>query len=128
MSTALLDSFQLIVALYLLYVAIRGSGQMYRFVEESHPEYHIVRRRLRLIYLIGGIVAAADYGVNALQGQMFTRVAEDGGVRIVQNFTVEQLPFLSYDLLSVASTVLTTVLVILLMAVLFWLRRVQARG
>ena len=127
MSTALLDSFQLIVALYLFYVAIRGSGQMYRFVEESHPEYQAVRRRLRLIYLVGGFLALIDFGVNALQGQMFTRVVEEDGVRIVQNFSVEQLPFLSYNLLSVVSTVLTAILAILLVAVVLWLRRVQAR-
>ena len=31
MPTGILDSFQLIVGLYLYYVAIKGSGQMYRF-------------------------------------------------------------------------------------------------
>ena len=38
MPTAFLDSFQLIVAFYLFYVSIKGSGQMYRFFDISEEE------------------------------------------------------------------------------------------
>ena len=41
MPTGILDSFQIVVALYLFYIAFKGSGQMYRFgdmVEETQQQ------------------------------------------------------------------------------------------
>ena len=39
MPTGILDSFQIVVALYLFYIAFKGSGQMYRFgdMDEVSP-------------------------------------------------------------------------------------------
>lgn len=123
MSAALLDSFQLIVALYLLYVAIRGSGQLYRFAdvpEEQRPKIH---RLLRRIYAAGGLAALADAGVNALQNSMFTRETVGGAVVVTQNYSIRALPFLSDRLLSVLSAVLTCTVVLLLLAAFLRLRR-----
>ena len=38
MPTGILDSFQIVVALYLFYIAFKGSGQMYRFGDMDEDE------------------------------------------------------------------------------------------
>ena len=56
-SAAALDSFQLIVALYLFYVAIKGSGTMYRFFDLPEEYQHKTRTPLRIIYAACGVSA-----------------------------------------------------------------------
>jgi len=125
MTPALLDSFQLIVALYLLYLAVRGKGQMYRFGGIPEDKQPRVRRRLRAVYAAGGLIALADTGVGALQGRMFTVTAAGDGTVITQNFRVEALPFLTYRFLSITSSVLTGLVILLLAAAFVYLRRVS---
>ena len=57
-SAAALDSFQLIVALYLFYVAIKGSGTMYRFFDLPEEYQHKTRTPLRIIYPAAPIATA----------------------------------------------------------------------
>ncbi|MEI3175452.1 MAG: hypothetical protein V8S96_02575 [Lachnospiraceae bacterium] len=45
MSTAFLDSFQLVIALYLFYIAFKGDGQMYRFGNLSEDQQAQVKSR-----------------------------------------------------------------------------------
>ena len=122
MPTAFLDSFQLIVAFYLFYVSIKGSGQMYRFFDISEEDQMRVRLPLRLIYAIAGIIALVESAVCMLQNQMFTQTI------IIQNFSIEVLPFLTYDMMSTISSALTLVIVLLLAGVVIWLRKLSHRN
>ena len=62
MSTALLDSFQLIVAGYLLYIAFKGNGQMYRFGNLSEADQAAVHKPLRILYAIGALLHWQNLG------------------------------------------------------------------
>ena len=123
MPTGILDSFQLIVALYLFYIAIKGSGQMYRFGDMDEEKQALVRKPLHVCYAISGFIALADFGVCCLQSSMFTRTVGEDGVQIVQNFTMDALPFLSYKMLTTASSVLIALLLGMLVFVVIWVRR-----
>ena len=63
MSTAFLDSFQLVIALYLFYIAFKGDGQMYRFGNLSEDQQAQVKKPLRILYTICGIVALSEFGI-----------------------------------------------------------------
>lgn len=128
MPTAFLDSFQLIVAFYLFYVSFKGSGQMYRFFDISEEDQMRVRLPLRLIYAIAGIIALVESAVCMLQNQMFTQTITENGVIIIQNFSIEVLPFLTYDMMSTISSALTLVIVLLLAGVVIWLRKLSHRN
>ena len=57
---SLLDSFQLVVGLYLVYVAVKGRGQMYRFENVPADRQASVRRKLRIFYAAAAAVAGAS--------------------------------------------------------------------
>ena len=90
------------------------------FDEETQQQ---IRTPLRLLYAAGGLIALIEFGLCCLQNSMFTRTADETGVTIVQNYSIDALPFLSYDLLSVLSAVLTALLVGLLVFIFIWMRR-----
>ena len=54
---------------------------------------------------------------------MFTRTVGEDGVQIVQNFTIDALPFLSYKMLTTASSVLIALLLGMLVFIIVWVRR-----
>lgn len=129
MSGIFLDSFQLIVAIYLLYIAIKGDGQMYRFFDLPKEEQPRVRRPLRTAYLVCGLLALLDAGANMLQNSMFTQqFAADGAATVIQNFTLPSLPFVTYGLLSIVSTVLTCLIIGILACVFVYLRTLSKRS
>ena len=120
---SLLDSFQLIVGLYLLYVAVKGRGQMYRFENVPADRQESVRRKLRIFYAAAAAVSLADFGVSYLMNTMFTVSAEGAESVVTQNYTIPQLPFLTYDLLFKVSSILNVILIaMLLLAVVRLLR------
>ena len=124
MSTAFLDSFQLVIALYLFYIAFKGDGQMYRFGNLSEDQQAQVKKPLRILYTICGIVALSEFGICSLMNQMFTKtVAESGAVTITQNFTISRLPFITYSFLSVLSSILSILVFVILIGIVFWLLR-----
>lgn len=123
MQSGILDSFQLIVALYLFYIAVKGSGQMYRFGDMSEETSRAIRTPLRLLYAAGGLIALADFGVCFLQANMFTSTVGEAGTVVTQNYTIAALPFLSYNLLSAVSTALTALLIGLLAFIAIWMHR-----
>ena len=127
MPTSFLDSFQFIVALYLLYVAAKGSGQMYRFFDLTQSDQKKVHKPLRLIYLTAGLIALAETAVCMLQNAMFTQNMTDAGMTVTQNFVIESLPFLTYPMLSSVSSVLTILVITILIGTFVWLRRLSAR-
>lgn len=124
MSTAFLDSFQLIIAIYLFYVSIKGDGQLYHFGNLNDEQQARVHKPLRILYFIGGCIALAEFGVCSLQSNMFTReTVVSGAVTITQHFTLEAFPFITYELLTMISTILSTLLILLLFGIVFWLIR-----
>ena len=80
MPTGILDSFQIVVALYLFYIAFKGSGQMYRFGDMDEETQQQIRTPLRLLYAAGGLIALIEFGLCCLQNSMFTRTADETGV------------------------------------------------
>lgn len=126
-SAAALDSFQLIVALYLFYVAIKGSGTMYRFFDLPEEYQHKTRTPLRIIYAACGVLALLDAALSMLRSSMFTVAAADGASVVTQNYTIPALPFLSYSFIEIASSVLTGLIVAALCGVLIWLRILSKR-
>lgn len=125
---SLLDSFQLIVGLYLLYVAVKGSGQMYRFENVPADRQAAVRRKLRIFYAATAAVSLADFGVSYLMNTMFTVSAEGTETVITQNYTIPHLPFLTYGLLFTVSNILVIILVAMLVFAVVRLLRNGSRG
>ena len=125
---SLLDSFQLIVGLYLLYVAVKGSGQMYRFENVPADRQAAVRRKLRIFYAATAAISLADFGVSYLMNTMFTVSAEGTETVITQNYTIPNLPFLTYDLLFTVSNILVIILVAMLVFAVVRLLRNGSRG
>jgi hypothetical protein len=128
MSTVFLDSFQLIVAVYLLYLAIKGKGKMYQFFDIPQADQPRVQKMLRTSYLVCGLLALLDAGVNMLQNTMFTQNILETGTTITQNFTVDSFPFIRYELLSTISAVLTVLIIAILAGVFIYLRVLSNRG
>jgi len=127
LSSLFLDSFQLIVAGYLLYIAIKGSGTMYRFFDLPEREQPRIRKLLRTVYLVCGLLALLDAGANMLQNSMFTQQVLESGTTITQNFTLDGFSFVTYDLLSIVSTVLTCVIILALAITFIYLRSLAAK-
>lgn len=125
MSNLFLDSFQLIVAVYLLYIAIKGKGNMYHFFDIPPSEQQRIQKLLRTSYLVCGLLALLDAGINMLQNSMYSQQVLDTGVEITQNFTVPALPFLSNGLLSAVSSVLTVLIVLILAVTFLYLRKLS---
>ena len=128
MSTVFLDSFQLIVAGYLLYLAIKGQGKMYQFFDIPQADQPRVHKMLRTSYLVCGLLALLDAGFNMLQNTMFTQNILETGTTITQNFTVDSLPFIRYELLSTISSILTILIILILAGVFIYLRVLSNRG
>lgn len=123
MSHVSLDAFQLLVAFYLFFTAAKGSGTLYNFPEVPKKKQEPLRQLLRKIYAVCGVISLLDGCVSMLQNAMFTVAYTESGMEITQNFTINALPFLSYGMLSAASTVLTVLFILLLAAVVIIIRK-----
>lgn len=120
-SNTFLDSFQLIVAIYLFYTAIRGDGSMYRFFDIPEKSQKRVLKPLRIIYFVCGLLALLDTALSALRVSMFTVTFSNNVSTIIQNYELPAFPFLTYTFLNTAGYILTAAIVLLLCGVLFWL-------
>lgn len=108
MNTAVsLDSFQLIVGLYLLFIAIRGSGTMYNFFDLKDEDRASIVRPLRITYAVCGVIALAEAGLCMWYGNGGSGLSE-------RSFTV-------------ITTVLTLLIVLILAAVFIVLRKLAAK-
>ena len=125
MSRVSLDAFQLLIAAYLFYVAVKGSGTLYNFPEIPEKKRVTVRQQLRKIYALCGFVALFDGCVAMLQNSMFSVEYTENGSQITQNFTISALPFLSYSMLSAVSTICTVVFVLILVGVILYIRKMR---
>ena len=125
MSRVSLDAFQLLIAAYLFYVAVKGSGTLYNFPEIPEKKRETVRQQLRKIYALCGFVALFDGCVALLQNSMFSVEYTENGPQITQNFTISALPFLSYSMLSAVSTICTVIFVLILVGVILYIRKMR---
>ena len=123
MNRVSLDAFQILVAAYLFYVAIKGSGTLYNFPEIPRKKKEAVRNTLRKLYALGGFISLIDGAASILQNSMFTVNYTENGAEITQNFTIPWLPFLTYDLLSTISFICTILIVALLIGIIVYIRK-----
>ena len=123
MPTAGLDAFQLLIAIYLFYVALKGSGTLYNFPEIPKTKQAAVHKNLRIIYTVGGFIALLDGVCAMLQNSMFTEKYTETGTEIIQNYTLGGLPFITYDLLSRICLVCTILMPVMLFGVIFYTRK-----
>ena len=79
MSDSFLDFFQLIVAVYLFYLAWKGNSQTFQLDTLSEEEQLRTRKKLRVLYLICGCIALSEFGISTLKNQMFTQAVSDSG-------------------------------------------------
>ncbi len=123
MNRVSLDAFQLLIAVYLFYVSIRGSGTLYNFPEVPKNKKESVRGNLRKLYAAAGCIALLDGMVSMLQNSMFTVDYAENEAVITQNFTIGSMPFITYEFLSTASFVCSVIFVLLLVSVVVLIKK-----
>ena len=69
----------------------------------------------------------SDFGICMLRNKMFTVEAAQEGVSITQNFTIDALPFLTYDLMNTVSRVLSLLALAVLIGSAIWLFILSSR-
>ena len=127
MGTGFIDSFQLIIGIYLLYMGVNGENLENRL--SGTPDKNEVKEpaALRVLYIVGAVFALSDFGICMLRNKMFTVEAAQEGVSITQNFTIDALPFLTYDLMNTVSRVLSLLALAVLIGSAIWLFILSSR-
>ena len=127
MGTGFIDSFQLIIGIYLLYMGVKGENLENRL--SGTPDKNEVKEpaALRVLYIVGAVFALSDFGICMLRNKMFTVEASQEGVSITQNFTIDALPFLTYDLMNTVSRVLSLLALAVLIGSAIWLFILSSR-
>ena len=127
MDSGFVDSLQLIIGIYLLYMGIRGENLGNRL--SGVPDKQEVKepRALRVLYIIGGVFALSDCGICMLRNYMFTVEQTQSGVSVTQNFTLSALPFLTYELMNSVSKVLSFLALAVLIGSAVWLFVLSSR-
>ena len=127
MGTDFIDSFQLIIGIYLLYMGVRGENL--ENLLSGTPDKNEVKEpvALRVLYIVGAVFALSDFGICMLRNKMFTVEAAQEGVNITQNFTIDALPFLTYDLMNTVSRVLSLLALAVLIGSAVWLLILSSR-
>lgn len=127
MGTGFIDSFQLIIGIYLLYMGVKGENLGNRL--SGTPDKNEVKEpvALRVLYIVGAVFALSDFGICMLRNKMFTVEAAQEGVTVTQNFTIDALPFLTYDLMNTVSRVLSLLALAVLIGSAVWLLILSSR-
>ena len=127
MGTGFIDSFQLIIGIYLLYMGVKGENLGNRL--SGTPDKNEVKEpvALRVLYIVGAVFALSDFGICMLRNKMFTVEAAQECVSITQNFTIDALPFLTYDLMNTVSRVLSLLALAVLIGSAVWLLILSSR-
>ena len=127
MGTGFIDSFQLIIGIYLLYMGVKGENLGNRL--SGTPDKNEVKEpvALRVLYIVGAVFALSDFGICMLRNKMFTVEAAQEGANITQNFTIDALPFLTYDLMNTVSRVLSLLALAVLIGSAVWLLILSSR-
>lgn len=121
---ALLDSYQYIVCIYVLYVAIKGRGRLYEFGRVREADREKVRQILRGIYFAVALLCGLDGVVSNLQSSLFrVEYLEDGNKVISQVANLSWWPDVTYEFLFHSVSGIVGLIVALLLAVLLVVRR-----
>lgn len=122
-NSAMLDSFQLIIGIYLLIVAVRGSGQLYNF-NLRDDKVVVIQRKLRIYYFILSFIALLDGGLNILQNTLFQRtILADGMIEIIRNPNLNAPDWITYPLISHTINALIALFLLLLLHIFLMLRK-----
>ena len=127
MGTGFIDSFQLIIGIYLLYMGVKGENLGNRLSGTPYKNEVKEPVALRVLYIVGAVFALSDFGICMLRNKMFTVEAAQEGVNITQNFTIDALPFLTYDLMNTVSRVLSLLALAVLIGSAVWLLILSSR-
>ena len=127
MGTGFIDSFQLIIGIYLLYMGVKGENLENRLSGTPDKNEVTEPAALRVLYIVGAVFALSDFGICMLRNKMFTVEAAQEGVSITQNFTIDALPFLTYDLMNTVSRVLSLLALAVLIGSAVWLLILSSR-
>ena len=127
MGTGFIDSFQLIIGIYLLYMGVKGENLENRLSGTPDKNEVTEPAALRVLYIVGAVFALSDFGICMLRNKMFTVEAAQEGVSITQNFTIDALPFLTYDLMNTVSRVLSLLALAVLIGSAIWLLILSSR-
>ena len=127
MGSGFIDSFQLLIGIYLLYMGVKGENLGSRL--SGVPDQNEVKepRALRGLYIVGAVFALSDFALCYLRNSMFTVEQGEAGLSVTQNFTVSALPFLTYDLMNKVSNVLSLLALAVLVISSIWLFRLSSR-
>lgn len=123
MSHNFLDAFQLLIAAYLFYTALKGSGTLYNFPEVPKKKQSEVHRNLRIIYAVGGVIALIDGLASMVQNTMYRVTYTESSAEVTQVGTISGLSFLTYDMLSAISLVCTILIVALLIGTMIYVKK-----
>lgn len=124
MDNSFFDFFQLMLAVYLFYAAFNKNGSLYDFPNLPEETQAAIRPKLRTMFLTAGCIALLDGMISFLKNRMFTVTVTETASSIVQNFEIEFLPFVTYELLNTISTVLTVLMILFFVVLFIWLRKV----
>lgn len=126
---ALLDSYQFIVGIYILYVAIKGKGQMYRFGNVKVQDKEKVSRILRMIYFVTAGLCFLDGAISGLQRSLFrVRYTEDGMKLIEKVSELSWWKTVSYENLDFLVTGIILCIFVLLVSTLVIVRKHSIRN
>lgn len=127
MGSGFIDSFQLLIGVYLLYMGLKGENLENRM--NGVPDKNEVKepRALRGLYIAGGIFALADFAICCLRNWMFTVEQTEAGVSVTQMHTISSLPFLTYDLMNQVSRILSLLAIAVLVGSFIWLFILSSR-
>ena len=124
MDNSFFDFFQLMLAVYLFYAAFNKNGSLYDFPNLPEETQATIRPKLRTMFLTAGCIALLDGMISFLKNRMFTVTVTETASAIVQNFEIDFLPFVTYELLNTISTVLTVLMILFFVVLFIWLRKV----
>ena len=127
MGSGFIDSFQLLIGVYLLYMGLRGENLENRM--SGVPDKNEVQepKALRGLYITGGIFALADFAICMLRNSMFTAEQTEAGLSVTQNYAISALPFLTYDLMNTVSRILSLLAIAVLIGSSVWLFVLSSR-
>ena len=121
MGSGFIDSFQLLIGVYLLYMGFRGENPENRMTGVPDKKEVKEPKALRGLYIAGGIFALADFAICMLRNSMFTLEQTQTGLSVTQNYAISAFPFLTYDLMNSVSRVLSLLAIAVLIGSSIWL-------
>lgn len=123
MDHAILDSYQYIVGIYLLYVAIKGQGNMYRFEKVRSDKKVFVRKFLRGGYFFIALLCLLDGFTNSLMRSLFVIDYVDGIKTVTKVAELSWWKSVTFDSLNNIVTICIALILLTLISLLFVIRK-----